>query len=198
MSETSGAQNGAPEPSILIVMGVSGSGKSTIASLLAQRLGWTYQDGDWFHPKANVEKMAAGHPLTDEDRWPWLRAIATWIEEALARGEHGVIACSALHKAYRDLLVGTHKDAVRIVFLDGSRELIASRLSLRSGHFMPPALLDSQFEALERPGPEERPITVSIDEHPNDLVDEVTKRLEGESGRPIPVALLQSGQPQGA
>ncbi len=161
-------------------MGVSGSGKSTIASMLAQRLGWTYQDGDWFHPPANVEKMAAGQALTDADRGPWLEAIARWIEETRLAGQHGVVACSALRRAYRDILVGARPDAVRIVFLDGSRELIATRLGLRAGHFMPAALLDSQFATLEPPGPDERPITVSIDAHPTEIVEKIVDLLEAE------------------
>lgn len=171
-------------------MGVSGSGKSTIASLLAQRLGWTYQDGDWFHPPANVEKMKAGHPLTDEDRWPWLRAIATWTEEALKRGEHAVIACSALHRAYRDILLDDHRDLVRIVYLDGSKELIAGRLALRSSHFMPASLLDSQFAALEPPTADEKPISVGIEGRPDEIIEDIVKKIEGEIGRTIaqPVA----------
>lgn len=170
----------AAQPAVLVVMGVSGSGKSTIASMLAQKLGWEYQDGDWFHPQANVDKMAAGHALTDADRGPWLAAIAQWIETTRLAGRHGVVACSALHRSYRDVLVGGHPDAVRIVFLDGSKELIAARLSLRSGHFMPAALLDSQFAALEPPTADERPITVTIDDHPADMVEAVVALLDAD------------------
>lgn len=173
-------------PNVLIVMGVSGSGKSTIAAMLAQRLGWTYQDGDWFHPTANVGKMHAGLPLTDEDRRPWLKAIADWIDGAIDRAEHAVIACSALHRAYRDVLAGDHGDAVRSVYLDGSKELIARRLSLRSGHFMPPTLLDSQFAALEPPAPDEHPITVGIEGHPSEIVDDIVGRLAAETGKHYP------------
>ena len=137
-------------PCALIVMGVSGSGKSTIADKLAERLGWSYEDGDKFHPASNVAKMSAGHPLTDEDRWPWLQAIADEIDRVCRAGEHVVIACSALKRAYRDILVHGRSD-VRIVYLKGTQELIADRLAARKGHFMPPGLLDSQFKTLEPP-----------------------------------------------
>jgi gluconokinase len=163
-------------PCALIVMGVSGSGKSTIADHLAERIGWTFEDGDKFHPASNVAKMHAGHPLTDEDRWPWLRAIAAEIDRACAAGEHVVIACSALKRAYRDILVHGRKD-VRIVFLDGSQHLIASRLTKRTGHFMPPDLLPSQFKTLERPTPDENSATVSIDAPVEKIVDDIVARL---------------------
>jgi gluconokinase len=149
-------------PCALIVMGVSGSGKSTVAAGLAQQLSWTFEDGDRFHPKSNVDKMSAGHPLTDEDRWPWLQAIADEIDRVCHAGGHVVIACSALKRAYRDILVHG-RDDVRIVFLNGSQNLIADRLSKRKNHFMPPGLLDSQFKTLEPPQAYENPITVSID-----------------------------------
>src|SRR5437867_5632934 len=145
------------EPSVIVVTGVSGSGKSTIASMLAQCLRWTYEDGDWFHPRSNIEKMHAGQPLTDEDRWPWLHAIAAWIDATRRVGNHAVVACSALKRAYREILVGERRD-VAVVFLKGERELIARRLAARDGHFMPPSLLDSQFAALEEPQTAERPI----------------------------------------
>lgn len=165
-------------PSVIVVMGVSGSGKSTIASMLAHRLDWPFEDADWFHPPANVEKMQSGVPLTDEDRWPWLRAIAAWIDETRAAGQHGVLACSALKRSYRDILVGGRSD-VRIVYLTGGRELIARRMAARSGHFMPPGLLDSQFETLEEPGPDENPIVVSIDARPREIVDVIVRELGG-------------------
>ena len=149
-------------PCALIVMGVSGSGKSTIAAGLATRLGWTFEDGDKFHPASNVAKMSAGHPLTDEDRLPWLQAIANEIGRVCEAGGHVVIACSALKRVYRDVLIRGRTD-VRFVFLDGSQTLIAERLAARKGHFMPPGLLDSQFRALEPPQADERPIAVSID-----------------------------------
>jgi len=163
-------------PTAIVVMGVSGAGKSTIAAMLALRLGWTYEDADWFHPPHNVEKMHAGEPLTDEDRLPWLQGIAAWIEATRRQGGHGVIACSALKRAYRRILVGNRSD-VRIVFLKGERELIARRITLRHGHFMPAALLDSQFAALEEPVPEEHPITVSIDAQQQKIVDAIVAKL---------------------
>src|SRR3954462_2501395 len=140
-------------------MGVSGSGKSTIADHLAARLGWRYEDGDRFHPANNVAKMSAGHPLTDDDRWPWLQAIADEIARLSAAGERAVIACSALKRAYREVLVHG-RDDVRMVFLAGPQDLTAPRLAARKGHFMPQGLLASQFKTLERPGANERPIIV--------------------------------------
>ncbi len=164
-------------PCVLVVMGVSGSGKSTIAAMLANRLQWVYEDGDWFHPKANVEKMHKGEPLTDEDRGPWLRAIASWIDDTLQAGGHGIVACSALKRAYRDILVGQHRD-VRIVFLQGDKDLIGRRIAARDDHFMPASLLDSQFAALEEPAPDEHPIVVSIAPHPRQIVDAIVKKLD--------------------
>ena len=163
-------------PCALIVMGVSGSGKSTIGEKLAGRLGWTFEDGDRFHPPGNVAKMSAGHPLTDEDRWPWLQAIADEVDRICRDGERAVIACSALKRAYRDILVHG-RDDVRIVFLDGTQELIAARLAARKGHFMPPGLLDSQFRTLEPPTGNENPITVSIDAPVEAIVDDIVRQL---------------------
>jgi gluconokinase len=157
-------------------MGVSGSGKSTIATALAKRLAWKFEDGDKFHPASNVAKMSAGHPLTDEDRWPWLQAIADEIDRVCQSGGHVVIACSALKRAYRDLLVHGRGD-VRIVFLDGDQALIADRLAGRKGHFMPPGLLDSQFKTLERPQADERPITVSIDAPVESIVSNIVTQI---------------------
>ena len=160
----------------VVVMGVSGSGKSTIASMLAQRLHWVYEDGDWFHPKSNIEKMHHGEPLNDEDRWPWLRAIADWIDATRRAGGHGVVACSALKRAYRDILIGDRRD-VRLVFLKGDRDLIARRIAARADHFMPTTLLDSQFATLEAPQADERPIVVSIVPHPRDMVEAIVSEL---------------------
>lgn len=170
-------------PTALVVMGVSGSGKTTIASRLAKKLGWEFRDGDDFHPPANVAKMKAGTPLTDQDRKPWLEAIAAWIVGLETEGRHGVVGCSALKRAYRRILVGGAPDAVRIVYLEGSRELIGNRMAKRKGHFMPTGLLDSQFKTLEPPEADERPITVSIEGEPDAVVDEVVAALQRETGR---------------
>jgi gluconokinase len=163
-------------PCALVVMGVSGSGKSTIADKLAERLSWKYEDGDKFHPLSNVAKMSAGQPLTDEDRWPWLQAIADEIDRVCKARERAVIACSALKRVYRDILVHGRND-VRIIFLEGTQELVAARLNLRKGHFMPPGLLASQFKTLEPPGSEENPVTVSIDASVDAIVDDIVRQL---------------------
>ncbi|HKN10460.1 MAG TPA: gluconokinase [Pseudomonadota bacterium] len=166
------------DPSVVVVMGVSGCGKSTIASMLASRMHWIYEDADWFHPRSNVEKMHGGEPLTDEDRWPWLYAIAAWIDATRRIRNHGVIACSALKRAYRDVLIGERHD-VRLVFLKGDRDLIARRLAARDGHFMPPSLLESQFKALEEPQADEHPIVVSIAPHPREIVESIAREFRG-------------------
>jgi carbohydrate kinase (thermoresistant glucokinase family) len=157
-------------------MGVSGSGKSTIASMLAQRLYWVYEDADWFHPKSNIEKMHHGEPLNDEDRRPWLHAIADWIDATRRGGGHGVVACSALKRAYRDVLIGGRRD-VRLVFLKGDFDLIARRVAARADHFMPSTLLESQFATLEEPQADERPIVISIVPHPREMVETIVKEL---------------------
>lgn len=167
-----------PAPSVLVVMGVSGSGKTTIAALLAGRLGWEFEDGDDFHPAANVEKMRGGTALTDADRWPWLGAIAAWIDATRGAGLHGIVACSALRRAYRDILVGARAD-VRLVYLQGDRGLIAARQAARVNHYMPASLVDSQFAALEEPGADEAPITVSVAPSPQEVVAELMTRLRG-------------------
>ncbi len=144
---------------IVIVAGVSGSGKTTVGARLADRLGWRFADADDFHPAANVEKMRAGIPLTDADRWPWLRALAAWMDERIARGEDAAVACSALKRSYRDLLL-TGRPAARMVFLAPDREVLARRLAARHGHFFPEQLLSTQFDALEPPAPDEGVLTV--------------------------------------
>ena len=164
-------------PCALVVMDVSGSGKSTIADRLARRLAWTYEDGDMFHPASNVAKMHAGHPLTDEDRWPWLQAIADEVDRVCRAGEHAVIACSALKRAYRDVLVHGRSD-VRIVFLKGTQPLIADRLAQRKGHFMPPGLLASQFKTLEPPAAREHAVTASIEGSVDEIVDDIVRQLD--------------------
>ncbi|MQM28098.1 gluconokinase [Glycomyces albidus] len=156
----------------LVVMGVSGSGKTTVAHELARRLGWPFAEGDELHTEANIAKMSAGVPLTDADREPWLRRVRDWISAEDAAGRSTVVTCSALKRSYRDLLreAGAR---VRFVHLDGTRELIAARLAHRSGHFMPPALLDSQFAALEPLGEDEDGIAVDVSDTPEDIATEV-------------------------
>src|SRR5215475_14326101 len=149
---------------VLVIMGVAGSGKSTVAGLLAGRLGWDLAEGDDMHPAASIAKMAAGHPLTDEDRWPWLARVAEWIRVHTAAHRPGIVTCSALRRSYRDVLRG---DGVAFVYLAASRELIARRLAARHGHFMPLALMDSQFAALEPPGADENAITVDVSDSPD-------------------------------
>lgn len=157
-------------------MGVSGSGKSTIASMLATRLGFEYVDADWLHPPANLEKMQQGIALDDDDRWPWLRAIAERIEALRAEGRGAVVACSALKRVYRDVLTGGRADA-RLVYLEGTPAAIAPRLAGRGGHFMPASLLESQFAALEPPGADERAIHVSIEAPPEAIVAAIVEKL---------------------
>jgi gluconokinase len=166
-----------PAPHALIVMGVSGSGKTTIGEQLAVRIGWRYEDADTFHPANNVAKMSAGQPLTDEDRWPWLRAIAAEIDHTIDAGARIVIGCSALRRVYRDLLVHG-RDDIRIVYLQGTQALIAGRLGQRTGHFMPPGLLTSQFRTLEPPTPDEHAVTVSVDAPAETIVDNILKQLQ--------------------
>jgi carbohydrate kinase (thermoresistant glucokinase family) len=161
---------------ILVVMGVSGSGKTTVAEKLAAALGVEFLEGDKFHPPANVEKMKSGTALTDDDRWPWLEAIAAKIDQWRAQGKAGVITCSALKRSYRDVLIGARRQ-VRLVYLKGSRELIHRRMAARRGHFMPVGLLDSQFRTLEEPGPDERPIVVDVGGTPAQIAAEVIRQL---------------------
>ena len=153
-------------------MGVSGCGKSTVASRLAERLGWEFAEADRFHSPANVAKMASGVPLDDADRRPWLDGIAAWIDERRREGRGGVVACSALKRAYRERLKGGHDD-VRFVYLRGDYETILARLAGRTGHYMPPSLLQSQFDALEEPQRDENAIVVSIEGTPDEIVEEV-------------------------
>ena len=162
---------------IAVIMGVSGSGKTTVAQGVAGRKGWALLEGDAFHPSANVAKMHAGVPLTDHDRWPWLQAIAHEIDALRGQGKNAVVACSALKRAYRDILIGSRPDVV-LVYLRGSQALIAERLAARKNHFMPPALLASQFATLEEPGDDEHPVVVSIAQPPDAIVDEVLRKLE--------------------
>jgi gluconokinase len=164
-------------PCVLVVMGVSGSGKSTIGTQLALALHWDFEDGDWFHPARNIDKMHAGIPLTDEDRAPWLIAIADFIDRARYAGRHAVVACSALKRRYRAVIVGSRPD-VQLIYLKGDMELIARRIATRHEHFMPTSLLQSQFEALEEPGPDEHPLVVSVAPHPREIVGQILAALQ--------------------
>lgn len=165
-----------PVPAVVIIMGVSGCGKSTVGALLAHRLGWDFEDADWFHPASNVDKMHDGIPLTDEDRWPWLNAIAAWIDKTRRSGGRGVIACSALKRRYRDFLIGDRAN-VRLIYLKGDETLIGRRIATRHEHFMPRSLLHSQFVALEEPGPDEHPVVASIEPRPSVIVARILSAL---------------------
>lgn len=164
------------QPVVLVFMGVSGCGKTTVASIVAGRLGWAFEEGDALHPQSNIDKMRSGHPLTDDDRWPWLDKVADWVEARLDAGQNGLITCSALKRAYRDR-INRRGSGVVFVFLSGSKELIAARLAARHGHFMPPDLIDSQFADLEEPGDDEPAIRVEIGPPPTVIADAVLDDL---------------------
>ncbi len=163
-------------PTVIVLMGVSGSGKSTLGLELARLTGWEFRDADSFHPPANIEKMSQSIPLTDDDRWPWLDAIGTWMDERLAGREPGIVSCSALKRAYRNR-IGAKRDGVRLVYLLGSEDMIAARLASRQGHFMPAGLLASQFAALEEPGPEEKALVVGIAMPPSFMAKSIVDKL---------------------
>jgi gluconokinase len=156
----------------IVVMGVSGCGKSTVAARLAKRLGWDLAEADTFHSAANVEKMRSGTALTDEDRWPWLDAIAAWIGAARTQNRSCIVACSALKRRYRERVAGGHDD-VSFVFLKGDYETVAARLAGRSGHYMPLSLLQSQFDALEEPAADERALVLPISAPVDTLVEKI-------------------------
>jgi carbohydrate kinase (thermoresistant glucokinase family) len=185
---------------ILVVMGVSGSGKTTIAKALADRLGWAFEEGDDLHPGSDITKMHAGHPLDDRDRWPWLEKVAAWIDGWRQAGKSGVITCSALKRSYRDFLTRGRPE-VRLLYLHGDIELITARLTARRGHFMPASLLDSQLAALEEPDPDEHPIYADVGRPVEDIIAEIVRDLDSwlsESG-PTPsggiVAAMRSDLP---
>ncbi|QES49524.1 hypothetical protein DEJ50_18650 [Streptomyces venezuelae] len=165
---------------MLLLIGVAGSGKTTVARLVADRLGWPWRDADEFHSPANHAKMAAGQPLTDVDRGPWLDAIAAWMDQEIEARRPAVVTCSALKRAYRDRLLAG-RPGVRLVYLHGSPELIRARLAARQGHFFPAGLLDSQFADLEEPGPDEHPWVVEIDRSPEDVADTVLSLLAADA-----------------
>jgi gluconokinase len=160
---------------IVVLMGVSGSGKTTVGRLLAEKLGWPFADGDDFHPATNVEKMRQGEPLTDEDRRPWLRSLREYIDSVAERGDNLVLACSALSHDYREYLTADNAHYVRYVYLQGSEELIGQRLADRRGHFMPPSLLRSQFDVLEPP---QDAIRVDITPAPSIVAEAIIRALK--------------------
>jgi gluconokinase len=164
-------------PRVLVIMGVSGSGKTTLGVLLAGLLGWELADADWFHSPANVQKMRSHTALTDEDRRLWLRAIADWIHATRAAGRSAIVTCSALKRSYRDILFDGMAD-VQLVYLKGDAEVIGRRLAIRHGHFMPASLLQSQFETLEEPGPDENPIVASVDDDPQAIATKILAELQ--------------------
>ena len=166
---------------IVVLAGVSGSGKTTVGESLARRLAWPFTDGDSLHPAANIAKMRAGVPLTDEDRWPWLAAVAAVIDERIAAGQSAVVACSALKRSYRDLLLAG-RPAVRMVFLDVDRDLLAARLAARHGHFFRADLLDSQLADLENPQPAERILVLPAVGTPEQIAQQIISRLQLASG----------------
>jgi carbohydrate kinase (thermoresistant glucokinase family) len=163
-------------PPILVVMGVSGSGKSTIAEELSARLGWPFEEGDSLHPESNIAKMHAGIPLTDADRLPWLERVAAWIDGQRAKKQPGIVSCSALKRSYRQIIIGDRPE-VRLVYLRGGRNLIAEHLAGRHGHFMPSALLQSQIDTLEEPDPGEDPLTVDAAAPAEQVADEIIRLL---------------------
>lgn len=173
-------------PPLLVVMGVSGSGKSTVGAALAQRLDVPFADADDLHPEANIAKMAAGNALDDDDRYPWLETIGAWLADHDADG--GVISCSALKVAYRDQL-RRHAPRVRFVHLSGSREVIARRQTSRPGHFMPASLLDSQLDTLEPLGSGEDGVVIDVDQSVDAIVQQYVDQTPGprsDPDRPLP------------
>jgi len=163
-------------PTVLVLMGVSGSGKSTVAQELQRRLGWIFQEGDDLHPPANVAKMRSGQPLNDADRLPWLQAIARWIDRQLAAHEPGIITCSNLKRAYRRITIG-NRHGVTLVYLKGDEPVIQKRILTRVHRYMPPSLLGSQFETLEEPGEDEYPVTVIVHGSIADTVLDLLRQL---------------------
>ena len=163
-------------PPILVIMGVSGAGKSTIGEELAARLGWPFEEGDSLHPEVNVAKMHAGIPLTDEDRRPWLERVAAWIDAQRAAKQPGIITCSALKRSYRRIIIGDRPE-VRLVYLRGGRDLMAEHLAGRHGHFMPASLLQSQIDTLEGPDPDEDPLIVDVGPSASQVADEIIRLL---------------------
>ena len=164
------------KPVVLVLMGVSGCGKTSVAAILAGRVGWPFEEGDALHPAANIEKMKAGHPLDDTDRAPWLDKVADWVDGCLDAGQSGIVTCSALKRAYRER-IGRRGSGVTFVYLAGTKETIATRLAARHGHFMPTSLLDSQFRDLEEPAADEPSIRVDIGPAPSAIAQNIIDTL---------------------
>src|ERR1035437_4621535 len=164
------------KPVVLVFMGVSGCGKTSVASILAGRLGWRFEEGDALNPQSNIEKMKAGHPLTDDDRGPWLGRIADWVDERRDPRENNLITCSALKRSYRDV-INRRGSGVVFVFLAGSKETIATRLAARHGHFMPSSLLEGQFADLEEPTSDEPEIRVDVGPAPGVIAQGILEQL---------------------
>jgi gluconokinase len=160
---------------IVIIFGVSGAGKTTVGKLLARELGWRFIEADDFHSAGNIDKMRSGHPLTDEDRWPWLERLRQKIERSLSTGENAVLACSALKRAYRDRLCLSNE--TKFVFLRGDYALVEKQLRSRHRHFMNAKLLRSQFADLEEPKPDEDVLTIELRRKPQELVEEIKAKL---------------------
>ncbi len=176
MGAAIGADKETTRTTTIVLMGVSGAGKTTIMDALEARLGWPAAEGDSFHPAANVEKMRTGHPLTDEDRWPWLEALAAWIGEREAAGQSVLVSCSALKRSYRDLLRRGHP-SVWFAHLVAPPGVIENRLEHRQGHYMPRSLLPSQLETLEPLQPDEPGARIEADGTPNQIVNKVLAQL---------------------
>ena len=164
-------------PRHLVIMGVSGSGKTTISTLLSEHLGWTAAEADQFHPETNIAKMSAGTPLTDEDRWPWLESIRSWMDTQAASGQSTIVTCSALKRSYRDMLSAASGE-VHFVHLNGETDVLLERMKARSGHFMPASLLPSQIDTLEPLAADEKGFVVDILREPADIVTDILTRLD--------------------
>ena len=168
--------NPAASPRVILVMGVTSSGKSTVGEKLATTLGWTFRDADSFHPPENVAKMSSGQPLNDDDRKPWLAAIAAFIDRCINDNTPAIVTCSALKRSYRSVIIG-QRAHVRLVHLVGDKTLIGARMAQRRNHFMPTSLLDSQFATLEPPQADENPLNIPVDADPASIVNAITAQL---------------------
>ena len=165
-----------PTPQHLVIMGVSGSGKTTISTLLSEHLGWIAAEADEFHPESNIAKMSSGTPLTDEDRWPWLASIREWMDTQAENGRSTIVTCSALKHSYRDVLATASGD-VHFVHLNGDAAVLGERMKTRSGHFMPASLLPSQMSTLEPLAEDEQGVVVDILKPPGEIAAEILTRL---------------------